>query len=58
MASLTTFGYGDIYPITLIGKICSSFIALIGIGVVALPAGIIAANFTNELSDEQDNKKD
>ena len=58
MATLTTVGYGDVYPITLMGKICASFIALIGIGVVALPAGIIAANFTNELSDEQDNKKD
>ena len=49
MATLTTVGYGDVYPITLLGKICTSFIALIGIGVVALPAGIIAANFTKEL---------
>ncbi len=51
MATLTTVGYGDVYPITLLGKICAGFIALVGIGVVALPAGIIAANFTNELSD-------
>ena len=55
MATLTTVGYGDVYPITLLGKICASFIALIGIGIVALPAGIIAANFTNELQDN--NKK-
>lgn len=52
MATLTTVGYGDVYPITLLGKICASFIALVGIGVVALPAGIIAANFTKELSDD------
>ena len=50
MATLTTVGYGDVYPITLLGKICAGFIALVGIGVVALPAGIIAANFTSELS--------
>ena len=53
MATLTTVGYGDVYPITLLGKICASFIALIGIGVVALPAGIIAANFTKELSNDK-----
>ena len=57
MATLTTVGYGDVYPITIMGKLCASFIALIGIGVVALPAGIIAANFTNELSSEEDQKK-
>jgi len=56
MATLTTVGYGDVYPITLFGKICASFIALIGIGVVALPAGIIAANFTNELSENDKDK--
>ena len=56
MATLTTVGYGDVYPITLLGKICASFIALIGIGVVALPAGIIAANFTNELSGNDKDK--
>lgn len=56
MATLTTVGYGDVYPITLLGKICASFIALIGIGIVALPAGIIAANFTNELSEDDKDK--
>ena len=56
MATLTTVGYGDVYPITLLGKICLSFIALIGIGIVALPAGIIAANFTNELKDNNKSK--
>ena len=55
MATLTTVGYGDVYPITLMGKICASFIAIIGIGVVALPAGIIAANFTKGLTKSNKN---
>lgn len=49
MATLTTVGYGDVYPITVMGKICAGIIALISIGVVALPAGIIAANFSDKL---------
>ena len=49
MATLTTVGYGDVYPITPIGKLLASCIALIGIGIVAMPAGVIAANFSKEL---------
>lgn len=49
MATLTTVGYGDVYPITVMGKICAGIISLISIGVVALPAGIIAANFSEKL---------
>jgi len=49
MATLTTVGYGDVYPITVMGKICAGIISLISIGVVALPAGIIAANFSDKL---------
>jgi voltage-gated potassium channel len=39
--TLTTVGYGDIYPVTAAGKICASFIAVLGIGVFALPAAIL-----------------
>jgi len=46
VATLTTVGYGDVYPITPIGKILASLIALIGIAAVAMPAGILAAAFT------------
>lgn len=46
VATLTTVGYGDIYPITSIGKLLASFIAILGIGIVAIPTGIIAAGFT------------
>jgi len=49
MATLTTVGYGDAYPITAIGKILASIIAILGIGIVAMPAGVIAAHFSKEL---------
>ena len=45
VATLTTVGYGDIYPITALGKILASVIALTGIGLVALPTGIISSGF-------------
>lgn len=47
MSTLTTVGYGDVYPITAMGKLVAAFIAVIGIGAVALPAGIIASAFMN-----------
>jgi voltage-gated potassium channel len=53
MATLTTVGYGDVYPVTVIGKLIASFVAILGIGIVALPAGIIAANFTKAIDDEK-----
>lgn len=42
-ATLTTVGYGDIYPITLGGKIFTFFVLFIGLGIVAIPAGIFAS---------------
>ena len=45
MATLTTVGYGDVYPITTLGKLIASTLAIIGIGAIALPAGIIANAF-------------
>lgn len=50
VATLTTVGYGDVYPITVLGKMLGACIAILGIGVFALPAGIIAASFESELS--------
>lgn len=49
VATLTTVGYGDVYPITGIGKLIGSVIAIIGIGIVALPTGIISSAFIDEL---------
>jgi voltage-gated potassium channel len=46
VATLTTVGYGDIYPITKGGKIFTSIMLFIGLGFVAVPAGLIAAALT------------
>ena len=53
MATLTTVGYGDVYPITVTGKLIASAIAILGIGIVALPAGIIAANFSKIMENSE-----
>lgn len=47
--STLTVGYGDVYPITVAGKVFASITALIGIGLVAVPTGIIAAAFSEVL---------
>ena len=49
ISALTTIGYGDIYPITLLGKMLGSIIAILGIGLFALPAGILASGFAGEI---------
>ncbi len=49
VATLTTVGYGDIYPITALGKILAAVISITGIGIVALPTGIISSGFIEEL---------
>ena len=43
MATLTTVGYGDIYPVTVMGKVAAGLYAFAGIGLVAMPTGIFAA---------------
>ena len=48
--SLATVGYGDVYPITVGGKVFASIISLIGIGIVAIPTGIISASFVEEIN--------
>ncbi|GEN56457.1 hypothetical protein GCM10012290_01750 [Halolactibacillus alkaliphilus] len=50
VATLTTVGYGDIYPITGLGRLLSGIIAVLGIGLVALPTGIISSGFMEEFS--------
>jgi len=58
MATLTTIGYGDTYPITVIGKIFAGITALASLALVAMPAGILAAAFSEafQRSKEQKNK--
>ena len=48
MSTLLTVGYGDIYPITTLGKIMAIFIAYLGVGAVAIPTGIISAGFVEQ----------
>ena len=50
--SLTTVGYGDIYPITTIGRIVTMVSSIFGIAIVALPAGIITAGYMSEIDKE------
>jgi len=54
IATLTTVGYGDVYPITGWGQFISGGIALLTIGLVALPTGIISAGFIEEMERKQE----
>lgn len=56
VATLTTVGYGDVYPITSIGKVLSAIIALIGIGFIALPTGIISSAFIEKIQEQKTEK--
>ncbi len=57
IATLTTVGYGDVYPITGWGKLISGIIAFLGIGLVALPTGIISAGFFEKVENEKSKNK-
>ena len=52
--TLTTVGYGDVVPVTVAGRIFGVFITILGVGMAALPAGIIASGFTRELNKRRD----
>lgn len=54
IATLTTVGYGDVVPVTAVGKILGGIIAILGIGLVAIPSGIMAAGFTEEIRKERE----
>ena len=57
ISALLTVGYGDIYPITAVGRIMGMVIALLGVGVVAIPTGIISAGFVERYTKEQNKEK-
>ncbi len=57
VVTLTTVGYGDIYPITIGGRVFTFFILLIGLAVMAIPTGLIAAALARE-KDQQDRAKE
>jgi voltage-gated potassium channel len=59
IVTLTTVGYGDVYPITLGGKIFTFFVLIIGVGVVTVPAGLVATSLSKarEIQDEEEKMK-
>ena len=52
--SLTTVGYGDIYPVSVMGRIITMLSSILGIAIVALPAGIITAGYLKEIQEEKE----
>jgi len=62
IVSLTTIGYGDVYPVTTGGKIFTALVALVGVGLIAIPSGLLASVLTEarveeELQDETEEKE-
>ena len=57
IATLTTVGYGDIYPVTAMGKLFAGIIAVLGIGLVALPTGIISSGFIFAITKREKEEK-
>ena len=55
--SLTTIGYGDLVPTTMLGRIVTMVSSIMGVAVIALPSGIVTAGYMKALEDEE-NKKD
>jgi len=56
VVTLTTVGYGDVFPITGLGKLFASFVAIFGIAMFALPAGILGASFSEEMRRDRPDK--
>jgi len=56
IATLTTVGYGDVYPVTAAGKILGGITAIIGIGFLALPTGIISSAFIEKVKETKEKK--
>lgn len=57
VATVTTVGYGDVVPITPLGKFLGAFIAIMGVGLIAMPAGIIVTGFIDEAKDKEERCK-
>ncbi len=57
VVTLTTVGYGDIYPVTTLGKIFAGISAILGIGMFALPTGILGASFVEEIQKQKAGRK-
>jgi voltage-gated potassium channel len=54
LVTLATVGYGDVYPVTSIGRLMSGIVVIMGIGIFALPAVIFASGFVEEIEKNQE----
>ena len=57
VSTLTTVGYGDMYPITPLGKVLAAITAVIGIGIFVIPTGVISAGFMSEYQLDRDRRQ-
>ncbi len=55
--TLTTVGYGDLCPVTDIGRVVSMLSSLFGVAIIALPSGVITASYLEELREYRKNKE-
>jgi len=53
LTTLTTVGYGDMYPVTIGGKIFTFFVLVVGLGIVAVPTGLVASALSKARSEEE-----
>jgi voltage-gated potassium channel len=58
VATLTTVGYGDVYPVTALGKMCAAIVAVTAIAIVAMPTGIMAAAFSDAFQEIRDRSEE
>jgi len=56
VVTLTTIGYGDVYPETALGRVFAAFTAVLGIGLIAAPTGILAAAFSDALQQQREDR--
>ena len=54
IVTLTTVGYGDVFPMTAVGRILAAITAVTGIGLIAMPAGILAAAFSDAMKRQRE----
>lgn len=58
IATLTTVGYGDVIPVTPLGRVFGGATAIIGIGLIAMPTGILAAAFSDAMARRRADERD
>jgi voltage-gated potassium channel len=54
VATLTTVGYGDVVPVTALGRVFATLTAITGVGLIAMPAGILASAFSDAMQRKRD----